>query len=309
MLLAYGNMIWYNAHGRIHSLAAYRRRRNQYTGNPSLSEYMTNFQDVLLMLLCMVSGTLDSQNPPGFPIRVPFDVPFVVYGLLLLAGILYASARGKSLPLAVVTSTALFMPYFNKDYNLPIQSRYIAFLLPPAYAAMGVLLADMLRLSFQWRQRQTAPLFSTFLRAILPLTTIVICLAIVAYPLQPLFTYYHTTMESGINNQAILDIVNQIAQEDSEAFVYVDKDLKRFRLLIGSNVCKAFDYLLILEDRPHEVVKPLETELQPGSLAILTEENSLLLNQSLRLSPVGFDPSYIPPPHAGYGLYWLEGTR
>jgi 4-amino-4-deoxy-L-arabinose transferase-like glycosyltransferase len=308
-LLAYGNMIWYNAHGRIHSLAAYRRRRNQYTGNPSLSEYMTNFQDLLLMLLCMVSGTLESQNPPGFPIRVRFDVPFIVYGVLLLAGLLYASARGKSLPSVVVASTALLMPYFNKDYDLPIQSRYIAFLLPPAYAAMGALLADVLHLPFQWRRRQMAPLFSTFLRAILPLTTIVICLVIVVYPLQPLFTYYYTAMENGRSNQAILDIVNRITQEDSEAFVYVDNDLKRFRLLIGSNVRKAFDYLLILEDRPHEVVKPLETELQLGSLAILTEENYLLLNHSFRLSPVGFDPSYTLPPHAGYGLYWVEGKR
>jgi 4-amino-4-deoxy-L-arabinose transferase-like glycosyltransferase len=324
-LVAYSNMIWHNAHGRLHTLAAFQRRTDRYTGSPSWSDYMTNLWSLVLQLTSMMSGAMEGPDSLGMTLGL---WPLIGYGILLLAGLFRTFRKGHSLPLAVIAPVVTIVPYINKDYHLPFTSRYTAPLLPLCYIAMAVPLADVLGVT-------SVTFRKTLLKRISLMVALLLCLVLLFYPLGPLFTYYQECMESGKSNWLLLNIVVELRQvRDSDIPIYLDHEMKHIRHAVNSIASKSLAYLLTLDgtnfeviklseteaspvvtskygwwDYPSQVIKPSSPQLPSKAMLVLTQESYLTLRQVFELSPVIPIESEMPHSQGSYGLYRLGSRR
>jgi hypothetical protein len=342
-LLFYSNIIWFNAHGRLHSLAA-AQRRPQFVDNLSRSLYLLNLQNFFLILLSMISGALKGPEPIW---NFEFFA-FVTYGFLLLVSVFYALKKGKGLPVAVLLSAALITPYFSKLHRPPFEDRYIAYLLPLCSVLVGALLAGMVTRAAQG-QSVGASLLSlkgaiphsspsrwrVWLKGAPVFAAITVCLVLAVYPLGPLFAYYQADVENGSTNQLLLDIVMELRQmRGSDVPIYLDHELKHIRHTFGYIASKSLAYLLTLDgthfkvikvsetetspvvtskygwwDYPSQVIRPSDPQLPSEAMLVLTQQSYLTLQQVFELSPVIPIESEVPRSQGSYGLYRLESRR
>jgi len=338
VLLTYSNMIWHNAHGRLHSLAGLQRRTDQYSGSLSWPDYMTNLRGLVIQLPRMMSGAIETPESPGMALS-PW--PLIGYGSLLLAGLLYAFRKGHSLPLAVIIPAVIISPCLNKDYSLPFTSRYTFPFLLVGYIAIAVMLVGV--------AGATAREVLSVLRLVVPSVTLhktllkytsftpalLFYLILAFYPLEPLFAYYQECMENGRNNRLLLNIVAELHQvRESDVPIYLDRELRNIGHAVDSRASKALAYLLTLDGTHFEVIKLSETETSPvltdhigwwsypiqvikpsdlqllsQAMLVLTVQNYLTLQQVFELSPIIPIESSVPGSQGSYGLYRLESQR
>lgn len=301
-LLAYSNMIWFNLRGGFASVAEARNPRNAYVELPTPAAYAENLRNLIIQLLKMLSGTFREGYAPLDYLREP---PVLIYGLVLLLALAYTVRRGRSLPLALLASTALLMPYVNRSYESLHDTRYIAFLLPLAYTAMGILLGDLLRRS----------------RGATPWMALLACLILVGTPLVSLGVYYEDSMASGLSNEKLLHMAILLRDtRDRGGYVFIDKELKRLKLGGGGDPARAMDHLLTLDGTPHTLADLgkmnwfLDHDPDGDFMLILAPKTHAWLAQHYRLVPVELVPTAEEPdPSTGsghrYGLYRFTGPR
>jgi hypothetical protein len=338
-LLTYGNIIWHNAHGHLHFLAGLQRRTDQYSCSPSWSDYVTNLRGLIIQLPSMMSGAVETPDSLGMTLG-PW--PLIGYGVLLLAGLLYAFRKGYSLPLAVVVPAVIISPYPNKDYSLPFTSRYTFPFLLMGYIAIAVLLADVLSVAARgWsfspilRLVPSVTLPKTLLKRISFMAALLVCLVLPFYPLRPLFAYYQECMENGKSNRLLLSIVMELRRvRDSDVPIYLDYGLRNIGHAVDSRASRALAYLLTLDGTYFEVIRLSETEMSPvltdhigwwdypiqvigpsdpqlpsQAMLVLTVQSYLTLQQVFELSPIIPIESEVPHSQGSYGLYRLESRR
>jgi 4-amino-4-deoxy-L-arabinose transferase-like glycosyltransferase len=286
-LLAYSNIIWYNVHTGLGSIAAAQKRTYALTMELSLGGYVANAGDLLLSVVRMVS----SAYPKESQLAARFEPPaLLIYGALLAAGLVRDARQGSGLALAILGSTALLMPIFNKFYGPALMSRYIATLLPLCSVAMGGLLAGWFRT--RW-----------------PL--VLLSLLLIGYPALVLQDHYTQESAKGGTNAVILrlaDVLHQ-AQEVDAAPVYLDRGLRERPLRAGGHVLKGLDYLLTLKGTAHDSrrLDDLEADLaaEPRAWLVLTDGGYARLKERYDLLPVdfGLSPSAALP--GGFRLYGL----
>ncbi len=340
VLLTYSNMIWHNAHGRLHSLAGLQRRTDQYSYSHSWSDYVTNLRGLAIQLPSMMGGAVES---PGSLEGTLSPWPLVGYGILLVAGLFYAFRKGHSLPLAVVVPAVVISPYFDKDYSLPFTSRYTFPFLLAGYVAIAILLADVLSVTARGETSSPALRLAvpsviwpkTLLKRISFTAALLAYLILLFYPLIPLFAYYQECMENGKNNRLLLNVVTELREvRDSDVPIYLDQELRNVSHAIDSRASKALAYLLTLDgtsfevmklsdaeaspvltdhigwwDYPVQVMKPSDPQLPSQAMLVLTVQNYLVLQPVFELSPVIPIESEVPYSQGSYGLYRLEGRR
>ena len=289
-LLAYSNILWYNLQTGFGSVADAQKRTYALTMDISPGEYARNLRKLLPSVVRMVSSAYPKESQMAARLELP---TLLIYGALLVAGLVRDARQGSGLALAILGSTALLMPIFNKFYGPALMSRYIATLLPLCSVAMGGLLAGWLSIS---RARWHLALLS---------------LLLITYPALVLQDHYTQESAKGGTNAVILrlaDVLHQ-AQEVDGAPIYLDRGLRERPLRAGGHVLKGLDYLLTLMGTAHDSrrLDDLEADLvaEPRAWLVLTDGGYARLKERYDLLPVdfGLSPSAALP--GGFRLYGL----
>ena len=195
-LLAYANMIVYNLTPGG-GLANFQQHDYAWVSQPTWGMYWTN----LKTMVGAVALTLGGQIP-----RIQQPLGDVVTGLLLawfVAALIYATWRGETMPILVMLSTGLIMPYFNKRYEGLFSQRYTAFLLPLAFATMGLAAARAMDL---WRSRRRPPPRAVTMGAM------ALALLLALYPLRATLAYYASDAKGVRDNQLTLAMTTTLKE-------------------------------------------------------------------------------------------------
>ena len=319
------NLVYYALTSQGESIDLATSRGYAWTGGASLSEYLTNIQGFLSTAYQMVASSFLDALPPSARDGLLLSPPVVLLGGLALLALLY-TARRAGLPLACWLVAMLLIPYFNKRYNVYIDTRYLAPLLPPTFAAMATLLADGLTLA--WPRpavvsaRPTAaaglvaeadpthhPLSAPAVRWLVGLTTVGLIALALVYPLLRLQQYYDYQTSIGRTNDRLWQIVAVAHQANAEeAEIITDRGLKDVRLVSGINIDRAFSALSDMDQIPLEKRRVEKLPISPvGSYLVLTDERRDLLKSTLQLEPVDIGEPPAAVNAAGYWIYRVVG--
>ncbi len=212
----------------------------------SLGVYLGNLQGLMVELLRMVGAVYRDLDRPLAYLTDPLTL---VYAILVPIATVVALRRGRSiLPLALASS-ALVIPYFNRQYEtFPYFTRYVAFLLPLIYTAVAALAVDA------WEWLRTRPQFSsTRARQIAAAAAVIVIAVLLAAPLFRTFTYYEQQTRSGRSNALFLNIT-QIVDATRSQKLLLDKSLEQGEFPSGGNLHFAFQAWFDFENRPFALV-------------------------------------------------------
>jgi 4-amino-4-deoxy-L-arabinose transferase-like glycosyltransferase len=310
--LGYGNMIVYNVMSQGGLLADAQLHTYAWEPNPSLMSYLGR----LAALLTNLGQTIGGQVP-----RVADPLAGLVVGLLiawLLAALVYTAWRGEWLPVLVLVSTAVVMPYFNKRYDGLLSQRYTAFLLPLCFAAMGALAAEVVRLWGKARrfagrvlpeQGDATP--KAWRKQALTALAVGLMLATAVYPIRNTLAYYSAETQAGRDNRLTLAFTGYLKTSlPPGTALYVSSGLQDKVDGPGYRFLRAIYYYLTMEGVAHRILDlpdiVAELEAAPGQRAwlMLTANDYQKLDQQFKLEPVvggpavpngGYVVSYSPP--------------
>lgn len=163
------------------------------------------------------------------------------YVLALFGALAWTGWRGPQLPAFLAGSTVLILPLINRSYTNFYDSRYLAMLLPQAYAAVGAIAGPWLAAA----DRRAAPRFAV--AAILA--------ALILYPLVALWGFYAREYAAGRTNHAMIAAADLVAAADTGGgrTVLVDKAMRPLKLGGGGDPTRAFDELLTLRQVDHQL--------------------------------------------------------
>jgi hypothetical protein len=161
----------------------------------------------------------------------------LAYAGILLGTLALAAVRGpRILPLVAGVAYVLLV-LVNESYLNFYDTRYLAPLLPLAYAAVGAAASRGVRYGPAAR-----------------LVTIVGISAMVAYSLASTAVFYQVRATAGPTNVAMRAAADRLADRSSTgAHVFVDKDMRSIKLGGGGDPTRAFDQLLTLGRTPHDL--------------------------------------------------------
>ena len=243
-LLTYGNIIWYNAQGRLHILAAAQRRDTMHQAPLDVWLYLEALRNLLQNLLSSLSGTFDLRLAPEV-----FSRPSMVfYGLWLVAGLLHALRQGKAFLFLLVVFPVFLLPFANQNYTIPDKSRYLSFLLPVCYIAMSDLVMDI----YAWARIKVGTRAPSFYK----LASAAILFLLIAYPLWPVWRFYQDYQDTEWSSRSVLQTAAALQQFRGGSLpIYIDAGLNGLgQPIIGSTVMKSLEYVLFLDGTLSEVV-------------------------------------------------------
>ena len=295
-LLAVSNLIGYNLVTGGGSAEGVARRDYAFTGGVTPAEYAANSLGFIGLAYQLVGSTflstLSAQVGPA-ALRSPL---VIAYALVTLIGLGYAAWRRASLPLLVWLTALVLLPAVNRAYDSHISARYLAPLLPPTFAAVGVWLgAGLARLVAPGRLRRDRWL---------GLAALALTVALAAYPLRRLDDYYYYELRDGRNNSRVWQIAALVAGPARQGTpVLLDRGLRDARLDAGGHVYKALGTLLDLDRVPHDNPRVEELPNAPvGALLVLTDARRDALASVLRLEPLN-TVELAPAAPGGYWVY------
>lgn len=163
------------------------------------------------------------------------------YAFALLGALAWTGWRGPRLPACLAGSAVLILPLINDSYTNFYDSRYLAMLLPLAYAAVGAIAGPWLAAA---DRRPAARIGGA---AVLG--------ALVLYPLVALAGFYIHEIYAGRTNYRLIAAADLIAAEDAGGgrTVLVDKGMRPLKLGGGGDPTRAFDELLTLRRVDHQL--------------------------------------------------------
>lgn len=301
-VLGYANMIVYQLGTMAGGLAEFQKHSYAWVAEPSLSSYLSN----LLGLVKAVALTLGGQVP-----SVESTMAWVVTGLLLVwlvAALAYSARHGEWMPLLVILSTALIMPYFNKRYEGLLSQRYTAFLLPLAFAAMGMAAGRALEVR---RARGKSPALAKGRGPVLakgrgPLAgalswgAMALLLILAVSPVRNTFSYYAAELAAGRDNRSPLAMFHYVERNlPSDTPLYLSANIKGGRGDGGYRYLRALYYYLVLEDVDHRVldwpdlVARLQAEPARPAWLVLPLGDYDTLKQDVALEPLQGAPPVV----------------
>jgi len=296
-LLGYANMIWYNIQTGFGSIRTAADPRNAFVSRFTLRLYLTNLRNLFIQLAKMVSGTFLPGFQPDDYIRRP---EVVIFGTVLLAAVALAIwQRQSSICVVGWMVPVLVIPWFTDAFNALMDTRYLAFLLPLNFVALGAALSS----PFGWTKVNR--LWHSLL--------VLLVVAIAIYPLWTLANWYHREVVNHRTNGPMLRIANRIRQEREPRLVTLyDKALHHIDFGSGGNVGRALAFLLKLSCIPYrsrdieQLRWRLYTEGAAGRLVVTTDAHRLLLAKDFCLRALDIEPSTANAPR--YGLYRVEAA-
>lgn len=280
--LGYGNVITQNILHPASEWMAAQRHTYAYVPDQTLGGYLSDFQNFWIVVLRMASSSFDGRATPVEYLLVPINV---LYMAVLAAGVGYAFKTGKLMPVILLVTTGILLPYFNKSYGYPGAARYVGYLFPLLY----LLVATPLTRAAQWvgGRLSLAKLYIWLLMAFL-----------VVAPAISLYGFYRSQEATGNTNDRVLavhDILRRQYQVGAISEVVIDNRMSGDSLGGGGNVERSEDYLFTLDGVPHRSLnvtpEALKTEMRKASarsvgLIVGTQEYRALSAQ-VRLSALG----------------------
>ncbi len=242
-LLGYGNMIVYNLTTRANSVDEALNSRNAYGIAPGLDVYFQQLGGLVVQGARMLSGTYAIQPDGSVPVLVtPMTV---VYGALALVALVWAARRPITalLPLTVL-SGALILPIVSHAFSGLHDSRYIAYLLPPTYLSLALLVTRLMS-----RPAEGKPGRRWLVTAVAAL--------LVLYPLLPLARFYQDSERYGLTNAGLIRLADEaktVARQGS--VVLLDRDMRDVKLGGGGDPVRAVESLLTLGQTPFQTARP-----------------------------------------------------
>jgi 4-amino-4-deoxy-L-arabinose transferase-like glycosyltransferase len=293
--LGYSNMIVYNVMSQGGLLADAQLHTYAWEPSPNLLSYLNR----LAALLTNLGQTVGGQVP-----RVADPLAGLVVGLLV-------AWRGEALPLLVLLSTALAMPYFNKRYDGLLSQRYTAFLLPLCLAAMGVLAGEAVGL---WRKAgRSAERVATGAgqvgreartRQLVAGLVAGLMLIVAIYPVRNTLAYYSAETQAGRDNRLTLAFTGYVKTSlPPGTALYVSSGLRDKADGPGYRFLRAIYYYLTMEGVQHRVLDlpdiaaALEAAPDQAAWLVLTADDYLALEQRFGLEPIVGGPAV---PNGGY---------
>jgi hypothetical protein len=312
-LLGLGPLLLYNIQHPLSAVGAASQRLYFYSPATAWPEYRTRLALVTVELLQMVTGTYDIHLV--FCEQIIRRLDFIVYTILLTLGFLVTLRRDRGFTLSLVLSSLLIIAYFNKYYmDDSLATRYVAFLLPLCYSAMGLLLAGALR-HLRSRRHDTGDAGGPFAASRLYLLAAgLVCAGLVLFPLRPLAAYYRRAEAEGMTNAPMLWIVEALDDVRAEGQpVHLDKEMKDVNTGAGENALRALRLFLVLKsihDDPmdqEEIEKLIQAPPKGGAMLVLARKTYDTLEGRERLALV--EPGLYRPPQykVRYALYRLAG--
>jgi 4-amino-4-deoxy-L-arabinose transferase-like glycosyltransferase len=295
-LLSYGNMIAYHLIFRGGGLANFEQHSYAWESNPTWISYWMN----LKTMVGSVGRTLGGQVPR---LEVPLgEMVAIVLLVWLVAALVYALWRRETMPVFVILSTALIMPYFNKRYEDLLAQRYTAFLLPLCFATMGLAAAKALEVL--WRKRQPAA-------RVLAVGIVILLLFLAVYPLRATLTYYAVETRAGRDNTLTLTTSRSLKDRlPSDTLLYLSSGVKGVPGDGGYRYLRAMYYYLTLAGVEHwvldfpDLVARLEAEESNEVWLMLPPGDYEVLRAEFKLEPIEGAPPipndgilvrYVPP--------------
>lgn len=281
-LLGYGNMIAYHLMSGGAGLAHFQTHDYAWVSHPTWATYWTN----LTTMVKAVAGTIGAQVP-----RIESPWGPIVAGVLVawcVLALLDAAWRGERMPVLIVLSTVLVMPYFNKRYEGLLSQRYTAFLLPLVYAAMGMAFARITdRWRQAWRRLRLAYVGSMLLAG-----------GLILLPLSHAWSYYEAERRAGRDNTLTLTMTRFLRDHlPAGTPLYLSSNLKgAARGDGGYRYLRALYYYLTLEGINHQVldlpqiVEQMEAERSPEQWLLLAADDCQSLAGRFPLEPVPDSP-------------------
>jgi 4-amino-4-deoxy-L-arabinose transferase-like glycosyltransferase len=248
-LVANANLIAFTALSRGAPFAEAQSHVRSYarSGAVGLDLYRENLGELGLAFGRMLAGAVDVRD---FSASYLTDPSFWIYAAVLLIGLAWGAARGSALPLLVLVPFVLVLPLVNSKFEVIPNGRFLAPLLPVAYAAMAVGLSALGVLARPW-------LTSSQHRWAFVLAASALAL----WPLRPLAVRYDQMADSERTSLELIDAVATLeSHRQPGEWVALDPDLDKLWLDGGGDYLVAFRYLLTMRSIPNR-----ELELRRGS--------------------------------------------
>jgi hypothetical protein len=297
VLLGYANMIAYNLVNKFASVKYISQKQTYaFINRPSINTYFTSLLAELGELSKAISGIMQRKV---FPMGLPLSLT-ILYVSWLIAGIVFIVVKKHQImPLVLLSSSLLVMPYFNKAYPGGITIHYISFMTTISFAVMGLFAAEFVNVQKWIINRKSA---SIILAAL-------ITIVFIAYPAFQITTYYRNEIRDGNTNAPIIAIVKELRKaRDNKEEVFVEKDLERFSMIAGNQLLWTFESLLLLDRTPYRLI----SEGMIVEIALDNKEKGqktwfiLTINDFNRASKIiSLKPIMISPGPGNYGSYCL----
>jgi 4-amino-4-deoxy-L-arabinose transferase-like glycosyltransferase len=249
VVLVNSNLVVYNLLTGFDSVAYARLIAADYAAYEPLTPlaYLGRLGLLAVMMLQSLGGGVDLRDSDLDALSDPALWPV---SLLALGGVVWQWRRGNQLPGLVLASAVLIIPIFNAKYRLIHNARYVAPLLPIAYAAVGALVAaGYERLS---RAGPTPPRGRWSLPEFAQLFLDLAAVFLVLHPLLYLRTLYDQAPRVGATNAPILQALERLkVNRQNGEVVVIDQALRGVEIWRGGgSVDHAFELALALQGVP-----------------------------------------------------------
>ncbi|MFC2030755.1 ArnT family glycosyltransferase [Chloroflexota bacterium] len=281
-LLGYLNMIIFNLMTRGGSLTDVQNHDYAWVAEPTWAIYWTNIKNMVVE----VGPTFGGMVP-----RISDPMSALVAGLLLIwlvVALIYAAGRRETMPLLVVLSTALIMPYFNRRYAGLLSQRYVSFLLPICFSAMGFLAADAIG---SLRRQGSPP------TRVMAAGSMVLVILLALYPVRNTLTHYAIETQAGRDNSLSLSMAMHLSETlPADSDLFLSSHLRGSRGDGGYRYLRSLFYALVLEgkepfvlDLP-DIVTRLESDQAGETWLVLPPDDYETLSQRFELKRIEGSP-------------------
>jgi 4-amino-4-deoxy-L-arabinose transferase-like glycosyltransferase len=192
----------------------------------SPGEYFVNLQGLMVELARMLGAVFPNLDAPRQYLVQPLVCAYLALTVLALWAVLRLH---KSYLVCIIGSVVLLVPLFNRQYgDFPYFTRYIALLLPPIYAAVGL---GLDRLWTTLAARPTERWWRWVVTGLFLLGVSWLALE----PLRLTAEFYAGQVRGRRTNTLLLDMTRQIAQAP-ERPIFLDDGLAAGEFPSGGNV-------------------------------------------------------------------------
>jgi 4-amino-4-deoxy-L-arabinose transferase-like glycosyltransferase len=278
--LGYAPMILANARPDLPLLTLRVARTRTYAFAPTINpiEYLSRIGELVKNLLDVIGGAM----PPAIAGNAPVEI---ATGILLLTAVVYTWRYRTRLIGLVLISSLLILPTTVKEFA----PRYIAFLAPPAFAAIGILASE----SWHSVARLISKKSSTGPRLLdgAMLVAIIIPIFLVAQPLVKIPAYYQEAYILGNTNSEYFRFIDVVKENGACGMGLFLENIGKPLTNDAWFSLFAMDYVLTLESCPHsmlpdsEIIQALGDRGQ-GGWVIMLESSRAAYSQGFDLEPV-----------------------
>ena len=299
------------------SLAMAKERDYAFSGRlPGAEAYLQNVRGAARLAWQMLGSsfqaTVDETTDAAALRRVlwrPGAVATCLTAILAMA--VLARRRATALPALLWLAALLILPIFNQAWHHYILARYLAPLLPPSFAAMGLLLvavpgpAPAAIPSTVGVLRQRGPGLGRSRRQILAIAWTVV---LVLHPLMRIRDFYAGELAAHKTNARLWQLGEALpAHASARRPVWLDYELRFQRTTAGGNVYRTMKGFMDAADADYEKVKldqPPPADLPSGSWLLLGDARAAELKAAgLDLRPVDLGQPLAPAAPGAYGLW------